>query len=121
MPPDDRVPISVLPDAHRIIDVYGFGGAILGHVGAGNYHAASRFDYADEAELETAEDNAEIIYYALRRGEASTNEHGIGSAKTEHLGKEEHGDSLPFTRKIKKLADPNEIMNPDKVFSEEKR
>jgi D-lactate dehydrogenase (cytochrome) len=29
---------------------------------------------------------------------------------------EEHGDSLPFMRGIKSLADPNGIMNPGKIF-----
>jgi D-lactate dehydrogenase (cytochrome) len=32
---------------------------------------------------------------------------------------EEHGDSLPFMRGIKSLADPNGIMNPGKIFAGE--
>ena len=59
--------------------------------------------------------NSEIVDYALARGGTSTGEHGIGSGKTKHLQKE-HGDSIFFMRKIKKLADPNGIMNPGKVF-----
>jgi D-lactate dehydrogenase (cytochrome) len=78
-------------------------------------------DHTDEAELETAEKvDAEIVAYALKRGGTCTGEHGIGFGKTEHL-KKEHGDSLPFMRKIKGLADPNGIMNPGKIFSEEER
>jgi hypothetical protein len=56
----------------------------------------------------------------LKRGGTCTGERGIGSGKTEHL-KKEHGDSLPFMRKIKGLADPNGIMNPSKIFSDEQR
>jgi D-lactate dehydrogenase (cytochrome) len=78
-------------------------------------------DHEDQAELQTAEKvNAEIVDYALERGGTCTGEHGIGSGKTQHL-KKEHSDSLPFMRKIKKLADPNGILNPGKVFSEEER
>jgi D-lactate dehydrogenase (cytochrome) len=78
-------------------------------------------DHEDQAELQTAEKvNAEIVDYALERGGTCTGEHGIGSGKKEHLEKE-HGDSLPFMRKIKGLADPNGIMNPGKIFSDEGR
>jgi D-lactate dehydrogenase (cytochrome) len=125
MSTDVCVPISCLPgalrEARKTIEAYGLDGAILGHVGDGNYHAAFPVDHTDEAELETAEKvNAEIVAYALKRGGTCTGEHGIGSGKTEHL-KKEHSDSLPFMRKIKRLADPNGIMNPGKIFSDEER
>ena len=125
MSTDVCVPISDLPgalrEARKTIEAYSLDGAILGHVGDGNYHAAFPVDHTNEAELETAEKvNAEIVAYALERGGTCTGEHGIGSGKTEHL-KKEHGDSLPFMRKIKELADPNEIMNPGKIFSDEER
>jgi D-lactate dehydrogenase (cytochrome) len=125
MTTDVCVPISDLPEALRearkTIDSYGLDGAILGHVGDGNYHAAFPVDHADEAELETAgKVNAEIVDYALARGGTCTGEHGIGSGKIEHL-KKEHGDALPFMRKIKGLADPNGILNPGKIFSSEER
>jgi D-lactate dehydrogenase (cytochrome) len=125
MSTDVCVPISCLPgalrEARNTIEAYGLDGAILGHVGDGNYHAAFPVDHTNEAELETAEKvNARIVDYALERGGTCTGEHGIGSGKTEHL-KKEHGDSLPFMRKIKGLADPNGVMNPGKVFSEEER
>jgi D-lactate dehydrogenase (cytochrome) len=125
MSTDVCVPISDLPgalrEARKTIEAYSLDGAILGHVGDGNYHAAFPVDHTNEAELETAEKvNAEIVAYALERGGTCTGEHGIGSGKTEHLEKE-HGDSLPFMRKIKELADPNGIMNPGKIFSDEER
>ncbi|MDQ3892123.1 MAG: FAD-binding protein [Actinomycetota bacterium] len=125
MSTDVCVPISCLPgalrEARKTIEAYGLDGAILGHVGDGNYHAAFPVDHTDEAELETAAQvNAEIVAYALKRGGTCTGEHGIGSGKTEHL-KKEHGDSLPLMRKIKGLADPNGIMNPGKIFSDEER
>jgi D-lactate dehydrogenase (cytochrome) len=123
MTTDVCVPISDLPgalrEARKTIESYGLDGAILGHVGDGNYHAVFPVDQADEAGLETVEKvNAEIVGYALDRGGTCTGEHGIGYGKTEHLRKE-HEDSLPFMRKIKRLADPNGIMNPGKIFSEE--
>ncbi len=121
MTTDVCVPISDLPDAlreaRRVIEDHGLDGAILGHVGDGNYHAIFPVDANDEEDLARAEKvNAKIVDYALARGGTSTGEHGIGSGKTEHL-KKEHGDSLPFMRKIKQIADPNGILNPGKIFS----
>jgi D-lactate dehydrogenase (cytochrome) len=125
MTTDVCVPISELPgalrEARRTMDSHGLDGAILGHVGDGNYHAVFPVDPNDEAGLRTAEKvNAEIVGYALARGGTCTGEHGIGSGKTEHL-KKEHEDSLWFMRKIKGLADPNGIMNPGKIFSDDER
>jgi D-lactate dehydrogenase (cytochrome) len=120
MTTDVCVPISILPDALReargIIESRGLDGAILGHVGDGNYHAVFPVDPVDEEDLERAERvNSEIVAYALARGGTCTGEHGIGFGKVGYL-REEHGDSLPLMRKIKRLADPNDIMNPGKIF-----
>ncbi len=117
---DVCVPISDLPEALRhareTVESRSLEAAILGHVGDGNYHAVFPIDTSDEADQERAElVNAEIVDFALRRGGTCTGEHGIGLGKTGHLQKE-HGDSLVFMRGIKKLADPNDIMNPGKVF-----
>lgn len=123
MTTDVCVPISEIPGALRnareTIRSYGLDGAILGHVGDGNYHAVFPVDSSDPSELEKAEKvNAEIVDYALARGGTCTGEHGVGSGKVPHLEKE-HGDSLPLMRAIKNLADPNNIMNPGKIFVEE--
>jgi D-lactate dehydrogenase (cytochrome) len=120
MSTDVCVPISDLPGALRhardTIETRGLEGAILGHVGDGNYHAVFPVNPRDEADQKRAETvNAEIVDYALQRGGTCTGEHGIGAGKTAHLQKE-HGDSLPLMREIKRIADPNGIMNPGKIF-----
>jgi D-lactate dehydrogenase (cytochrome) len=120
MTTDVCVPISELPGALRhardAIASRGFEGTILGHVGDGNYHAVFPVDPRDGADLERAKAvNAEIVAYALARGGTCTGEHGVGSGKMEDL-KKEHGDSLPFMRAIKRLADPNGVLNPGKLF-----
>ena len=125
MTTDVCVPISELPGALRhardAIASRGFEGSILGHVGDGNYHAVFPVDPRDGADLERAKAvNAEIVAYALARGGTCTGEHGVGSGKMEDL-KKEHGDSLPFMRTIKRLADPDGVLNPGKLFSEEER
>ncbi|MEJ7818952.1 MAG: FAD-linked oxidase C-terminal domain-containing protein [Rubrobacteraceae bacterium] len=122
---DVCVPISDLPGALRhareTIGSHGLEGVILGHVGDGNYHAVFPVDMEDEADQARAEEvNEEIVDYALARGGTCTGEHGVGLGKVGHLEKE-HGDSLAFMRGIKKLADPNGIMNPGKIFFDAER
>jgi D-lactate dehydrogenase (cytochrome) len=124
MTTDVCVPISDLPDALRgarqTIQFHGLDGAILGHVGDGNYHAVFPVDPDDKEDLERAERvNSEIVADALARGGTCTGEHGVGFGKAGHL-REEHGDSLPFMREIKGIADPNGIMNPGKIFPDER-
>ena len=123
MTTDVCVPIGDLPDAlghaRETIAEHGFDGAILGHVGDGNYHAVFPVDTEDPDEMRKAEEvNERIVRYALERGGTCTGEHGVGSGKMGHL-EEEHGDTLPFMRGIKRLADPNGVMNPGKIFAEE--
>ncbi len=120
MTTDVCVRISDLPAALRhardAIASRGLDGAILGHVGDGNYHAVFPVDPSDPEDIAKAEEvSAEIVAYALARGGTCTGEHGIGFGKIEHL-REEHGDSLPFMRAIKRLADPNGVLNPGKIF-----
>ena len=123
MTTDVCVPISDLPDAlahaRETIAEHGFDGAILGHVGDGNYHAIFPVDTEDPEEMGRAEEvMGRIVRHALERGGTCTGEHGIGSGKTGHLS-EEHGDTLPLMRGIKALADPNGILNPGKIFAED--
>jgi D-lactate dehydrogenase (cytochrome) len=125
MTTDVCVPISELPGAleaaRRTIEAHGLDGAILGHVGDGNYHAVFPVDPDDGEDLERAgRVSAEIVAYALARGGTCTGEHGVGSGKIGYL-LDEHGDSVPFMRGIKSLADPNGVLNPGKIFSARER
>ena len=54
--------------------------------------------------------------YALNASEGTiTGEHGIGLQKKEYLLKE-HSDNIPLMKLIKKSFDPNNILNPGKIF-----
>ncbi|HEY2936613.1 MAG TPA: FAD-linked oxidase C-terminal domain-containing protein, partial [Gaiellaceae bacterium] len=82
----------------------------------GNYHVGFMVDPADRDAIEAAEAiNAEIVEYALARGGTCTGEHGIGLGKVAYLERE-HPDLIPVMRGIKRLLDPNGILNPGKVL-----
>ena len=44
-----------------------------------------------------------------------TGEHGVGLHKKSYLLKE-HPDNIPLMKTIKRSIDPNNIMNPGKIF-----
>ena len=117
---DVCVPVSELPEAIRraraAVERLGLEAAIIGHVGDGNYHVLFMLEPGDSDELEAVERlNAEIVEYALAVGGTCTGEHGIGLGKIGYLERE-HGDLVPLMRGIKRLLDPNGILNPGKIL-----
>jgi D-lactate dehydrogenase (cytochrome) len=91
-------------------------GAILGHVGDGNFHVAYLTDPAKPEERALAEElNDRMVNRAIAMGGTCTGEHGVGLGKMRSLMKE-HGDSVPVMAAIKRTLDPQNLMNPGKVF-----
>jgi D-lactate dehydrogenase (cytochrome) len=119
MTTDVAVPVSELAgaieQARKALDDSGLRGGIVGHVGDGNFHVAFLLDAGDTDSIARAEAlNASIVDDALARGGTCTGEHGIGYGKLDYLERE-HGDLVPLYRGIKRVFDPNGIMNPGKV------
>ena len=56
-----------------------------------------------------------LIKKTLELNGTITGEHGVGLHKKDYLLKE-HGDNVPLMKSIKKTIDPNNIMNPGKIF-----
>jgi D-lactate dehydrogenase (cytochrome) len=116
---DVCVPVSELASAiahaRDRADSAGLASSVVAHAGDGNYHVLFMLDPDDPRELESADRlNAEIVEWALARGGTCTGEHGIGLGKLNYL-EQEHGDLLPYLRGLKRLFDPNGILNPGKV------
>jgi D-lactate dehydrogenase (cytochrome) len=123
MTTDVAVPVSQLAaameHARRALDGSGLRGGIVGHAGDGNFHVAFLLDPDDAESVARAQRlNGSLVEDALARGGTCTGEHGIGFGKLDYLALE-HGDLLPLLRGIKRLLDPNGIMNPGKVVPAE--
>jgi D-lactate dehydrogenase (cytochrome) len=118
---DTCVPISRLADsisgARRILDTASFPTMLLGHVGDGNFHAVALIDADDANEVAEAERlNDEIVRLALAMDGTCTGEHGVGLHKIGILEEEAGDDALDLMRRIKRALDPDDIMNPGKIF-----
>ncbi len=118
---DTCVPISRLAEsitgARAILDTADFPTMLLGHVGDGNFHAVLLVDIDDAAEMEVAERlNDQIVRLALSMDGTCTGEHGIGLHKMGFLVEEAGDDAVELMRRIKIAFDPDNILNPGKIF-----
>jgi glycolate oxidase len=115
---DIVVPRSKIPDILREIgDIANRHGILIvnfGHAGDGNIHTNIMVDAADMPKAEEAV--KEILAAALRLGGSITGEHGIGISKAAYLPMEVKPDALAAMKRIKDALDPNNILNPGKIF-----
>ncbi len=117
---DICVPISNLVEAIQFaeneIQNYGLRAPMVGHVGDGNFHVAIQYNPEDKNSYKVIREfSNRLIQKALDLEGTITGEHGIGIHKKEYLIKQ-HNDNLPYMKLIKKSLDPNNIMNPGKIF-----
>lgn len=118
---DTCVPISRLADAvigsREILDRASVPTMIVGHVGDGNFHCVLLLDPNNPEEVEECEKlNDEIVQLALSMDGTCTGEHGIGLHKIGYLVNEAGEGSVDLMRRIKLALDPDNIMNPGKIF-----
>jgi D-lactate dehydrogenase (cytochrome) len=75
-------------------------------------------DPANPKELEDVRDiTHEITMKMIEMGGTCTGEHGIGSGKIEALVEETGAPAVSIMKLIKQTLDPNNILNPGKVFN----
>lgn len=92
---------------------------IWGHAGDGNVHPNLLFDQRDPEEVERVQAAAaEIFEAAVALGGTITGEHGVGILKREFLGIALDPATIAVMRSLKAAMDPNNILNPGKIFPE---
>jgi glycolate oxidase len=90
----------------------------FGHAGDGNLHPTCLTDQRDSSEIQRAERAFdEIFTEAVKLGGNITGEHGTGLAKRQFLEKLTPPPALEMMKQIKKIIDPNSVLNPGKIFS----
>lgn len=119
---DLTVPVTKIPEAcKRIAGIPAKLGAqinvsIFGHIGEGNLHPTFLFDEKEPGQKEAFYKALEALYgeVAIPLGGSITGEHGIGVLRGDYV-KLEHGEKIvSLMREIKRVFDPNMILNPYK-------
>lgn len=117
---DVCVPISKLAecilDTRRDLQETTLVAPLVGHVGDGNFHLNIVVDPDAPRELaEVKAFNERLVRRALALGGTCTGEHGIGLGKIAYL-EAEHGAAVDVMKAIKRALDPDNRMNPGKIF-----
>lgn len=90
----------------------------FGHAGDGNLHPTCLTDIRDKEEMARVEKAFEEIFKkAIELGGTITGEHGVGAMKLPYLHLKAGEAGIEVMRGIKQALDPNQIMNPGKIFS----
>lgn len=116
--PVDHEP-ALLAEILRLADKYQLVTRIASHAGDGNIHLnilkQEQEDYADwDARVKA--NQQELYRFIYAHGGRLSGEHGIGYKRKQLMEKFTNPDELEMMRAIKKALDPNNILNPGKIF-----
>ncbi len=104
-----------LDELDKIAGKYGVELPAMGHAGDGNLHVW--INIREGWRPEDYEKIKEEVYdKVIELGGVITGEHGIGYVKRRDLQKYADPKVLELMRAIKRIFDPNNILNPDKIF-----
>ncbi len=118
---DGTIPRSKLPHVLKRINEmsehYDLRCANVFHAGDGNLHPLILFDANIPGELDKAEDfGADILKLCVEVGGVLTGEHGVGIEKRDLMGEMFTEDDLKQQQRLKCAFDPDQLLNPGKVF-----
>lgn len=118
---DVVVPREKIPDLvegiRRICDKNNLLVCLMGHVGDGNIHPNIPLDLNDAEDVANyAKAKDEIHQLAIDLGGTLSGEHGIGCEKSKYMTNAIDGVTLEYMKKIKRVFDEKNILNPGKIF-----
>ncbi|MFC1855284.1 FAD-binding oxidoreductase [Thermodesulfobacteriota bacterium] len=118
---DIVVPCDKLPDAVKMVRTlakkYDLNIVTFGHAGDGNIHVNTMIDDRNADEVERAKKAVhELFENVIALNGSISGEHGVGTAKAPYLSLELGALEIDLMKRIKSLFDPNNILNPGKIF-----
>ena len=107
----------VLSGMRELSEKYGLRVANVFHAGDGNLHPLILYDANKPGELETAEKfGADILRLCVAVGGVLTGEHGVGVEKRDLMPEMFTEIDLQQQQRLKCAFDPEQLLNPGKVF-----
>lgn len=107
---------------NEIAEKYNLNICTFGHAGDGNLHPTCLTDVRNHEEIERVEKAFEEIFIkAIELGGTITGEHGVGVMKAPYLELKAGKEGIAAMKAIKHSFDPNNIMNPGKMFAKDSR
>ena len=114
--PRRRLP-EVLAKTAALSAKHGLRVANVFHAGDGNLHPLILYDANNPGELERAETfGAEILKLCVEVGGVLTGEHGVGVEKRDLMPSMFDETDLAQQERVKCVFDPDQLLNPGKVF-----
>lgn len=113
-----REKISELVEGiNKICNKYTLPLCIVGHIGDGNIHPQIALDLSNKEDVENYKKAKKEFYeLTISLGGTLSAEHGIGLEKKEFLKDALSEETLCWMKKMKRLFDPKNILNPGKIF-----
>jgi glycolate oxidase len=120
---DVTVPIGkvakMLRGVNEIAKKYNLQIATFGHAGDGNLHPQILYDGYDPDQVKRMEAaSGELFKLAISLEGTLTGEHGIGLSKARYMTLEHDPAAMEMMRSLKRMFDPNNILNPGKMALE---
>jgi len=120
---DVTVPIGkvakMLRGVNEIAKKYNLQIATFGHAGDGNLHPQILYDGYDPDQVKRMEAaSGELFNLAMSLEGTLTGEHGIGLSKARYMTREHDPAAMDVMRSLKRMFDPNNILNPGKMALE---
>jgi glycolate oxidase subunit GlcD len=113
-----RIP-ETIRNAQAISKKYNVMIASFGHVGDGNVHTTFVADVRNREDWDRVRAaSEELAQKVMEMGGTLTAEHGTGLTRAPHI-EDQMGGGLDVMRKIKKALDPDNILNPGKMYLED--
>ena len=123
---DVVVPRSLIPELVSFCEVLAKKIKItiltFGHAGDGNIHVniMAANDSPEETQ-KSIEAKTALFHKVLSMGGTLSGEHGVGISKSPFISLELDSTSIRIMRQIKELFDENNILNPGKIFHDDKQ
>lgn len=118
---DIVVPVDKLPELldklEQLSFKYQLANVNFGHAGNGNIHVNLLINPDIDGEVQLAEKCLDEIFdFVIKLNGTLSGEHGIGREKRAFVTKEIDDITLDLMKRIKTVFDPNNILNPGKLF-----